>query len=226
MKTTFTTIFATITLALQVHAYLSVPAEALNVRHLHLIQREDGKIVSRSFMNTFDLVERNETSGELSTRGCHTYNACGTAGGCAIMAGIRSCDGDKPKDAKKRLDEAAKQSGANGGKALEMIGKSMSRSPAGMVSGLIQTTAGELKDAKKKEKKDKGKKKRALELVERDEDGSLMLDRRDYEFVERDGELNLVQRGEYSTYDLVTRGEDDSIVVRACQVFNGDVSCQ
>ncbi|KAF5333178.1 hypothetical protein D9611_002800 [Ephemerocybe angulata] len=57
------------------------------------------------------------------------------------------------------------------------------------------------------------------------EDDSVIVSRRDFEFVERDGDLNLVQRGEYSVFGLISRDENGEVVSRECQSFNGEVSC-
>ncbi|KAF6761917.1 hypothetical protein DFP72DRAFT_877433 [Ephemerocybe angulata] len=53
----------------------------------------------------------------------------------------------------------------------------------------------------------------------------VIVGRRDFEFVERDGDLNLIQRGEYSVFGLISRDENGEVVSRDCQSFNGEVSC-
>ncbi|KAF9525579.1 hypothetical protein CPB83DRAFT_859242 [Crepidotus variabilis] len=65
-----------------------------------------------------------------------------------------------------------------------------------------------------------GKKKRELA------DENDILNRRDFEIVARDEDFSLVERGEYSTFDLVVRNEDGSLNVRQCEMYNGDTSCQ
>jgi hypothetical protein len=96
--THFTRLFIALALALQLRAaFVDVAEGTLNARHFLVTERgEDGSVVARSTVSTFDLIDRDE-QGQLHRRACHTYNACGTAGGCAIMAGIQSCDSDKKK---------------------------------------------------------------------------------------------------------------------------------
>jgi hypothetical protein len=239
--TQFTRLFVALALALQLRAaFVDVAEGPLNARHFMVTERdEDGSLVARSTVSKFTLIDRDE-QGQLRRRACHTYNACGTAGGCAIMAGIQSCDSDKknPKEAaKKHLNEAAKQSGANGGKALKIIAESAGRSPLGSVAGLAKTTASEIKDAKKQDKAakkaappppkkenkpapKKNEKKKKRELVE-----EVVLNVRDFEVVERDEDLSFVKRSDYTLYDLYTRSDDEPFVVRECAVYNGVDSC-
>jgi len=254
MKTSFTTLGLTLAIALRAQAYLSVPENALNVRHFHMVERgEGGEIVGRSFLNTFDLLERGEDD-VLEARKCQTINACGTAGGCMVMAGQRYCDGVPWQ---KSFQEAVKQTGANGVTGLKIMAEGIGRGPVGMVVGAAKATAKAIIDAKKEDKKHPQakpapkkatpakkethksapkkethkpaekkkpapapKKKRDTEEVE----GVLNL--RSFEIVERDEELNFVERGEYSTFDLVARDEDGTMVTRSCELFDGDIACQ
>jgi len=214
MKTTFTTILLTLTLNLQVHAYLSVPDDALNVRHFHAVERgEGGEIVGRSFSNTFDLVGRDE-DGVLERRRCTTINACGTAGGCMVMAGQRYCDGVPWQ---KSFQDAVKQTGANGVTGLKLIAEGMGRGPVGMIANMAKTTAKAIIDGNKKGNKKK------RELVD---ENTLILNRRNFEIVERDEHFNLVERGEYSTFDLLVRNEDGPVLIQRCNAFKSNVSCQ
>jgi len=244
MKTSFTTLAITLALALQAQAYLSVPENALNVRHYHLVERgESGEIVGRSFANTFELVERGE-DGVLERRGCTTINACGTAGGCMVMAGQRYCTGVPWQ---KSFQDAVKQTGANGVTGLKMMAEGIGRGPIGMIAGMAKTTAKALIDAKKHapakqaapkkaaphkaapaKKAAPPKKAPAPKKKKRDveEETSAVLNRRNFEIVERDEEFNFVERGEYSTFDFVARDEDGSMVTRSCDMFNGGVACQ
>ena len=208
MKATFTALFVTLTLGFQAHAYLDVEEGALNARHFHMIKRgEDGEIVGRSFMNTYDIVGRDE-NGNLERRKCTTVNACGTPGGCMMMAAQRYCDGVPWQ---KSFQDAVKQTGANGVQGLKLMAEGIGRGPVGTIVGATKATVNALNDAKKNKKR---------EFI----DDAEILERRDFEVIERDEDMNLVERGLYSTFDLVTRDED-GFVTRACEMYNRDISC-
>lgn len=272
MKSIVKTSIVAAALALNAQAYVAVEDGAFNVRHIHMVERsESGEIVGRAFGNTYDVVRRDDS--DLEARGrCTTVLACGTAGGCATMAGQRYCKGESWN---KSFQKAVSQTGANGITGLKMMAEGIGRGPAGMIAGMAKTTAKALIDAKKN-KKAAGKKgkeapKKAKKAPKKQnapkksskpakskpakskpakskpakskpaksntkasknkkqkrdlEDEELMLNRRDFEVVERDENMDFVQRSEYSTFDLVTRDEDGSIVTRQCEMYNGEVSC-
>lgn len=150
MKTAALTAFVAASLALRAHAYLDVEDGALNVRHFHMVERsEDGEIIGRAFRNTYDIVRRDE--GGLEARGrCTTVLACGTAGGCATMAGQRYCKGESWE---KSFQKAVSQTGANGITGLKMMAEGIGRGPVGTLVGAVKTTTKAILDAKKEQKK-------------------------------------------------------------------------
>ncbi|TEB30826.1 hypothetical protein FA13DRAFT_1733248 [Coprinellus micaceus] len=133
-------------LALHAQAYLEVEEGAFNVRHIHMVERGvDGEIVGRAFGNTYEVVKRD--SNDLEARGdCTTILACGTPGGCAMMAGQRYCKG---KSWEKSFQEAVSQTGANGVTGLKMMAEGIGRGPVGMVVNMAKSTAKAIIDAKK-----------------------------------------------------------------------------
>ncbi|KAF5333636.1 hypothetical protein D9611_002784 [Ephemerocybe angulata] len=241
MKSTLLSTLLSAAFVLRVQAYIPLEEGAFNVRRFHLVERavDSGEIVSRAFLSSYDVVPRD--SDDLVPRRCHTISACGTPGGCMMMAAQTYCDGEDPK---KGFQRAVKQTGAIGRETLKLIGTSLGTGPVGTIAKTVKNVVGESKKAHKqneaarkknaknakkeqkkapKQKKARGGKrhKRELEM----EDG-VVVNRRDFEIVERDEDMNFVGRSRYSTFDLDSRGEsDDAIVSRACEVYDGDVSC-
>ncbi|TEB18979.1 hypothetical protein FA13DRAFT_1744860 [Coprinellus micaceus] len=281
-------------LALHAQAYLEVEEGAFNVRHIHMVERGvDGEIVGRAFGNTYEVVKRD--SNDLEARGdCTTILACGTPGGCAMMAGQRYCKG---KSWEKSFQEAVSQTGANGVTGLKMMAEGIGRGPVGMVVNMAKSTAKAIIDAKKESEaskaaaakraeKQKGANRRgpakkaapkkgkkaaprksapkakspapkrgptprkapapkrapapkpkpaapkgktpAPKKTKRDLEGQDVIEivnKRDFEVVERDQGMNFIRRSEYSIFGIVARDEDGSIVSRECETYNGDVSC-
>ncbi|KAH6913892.1 hypothetical protein BKA70DRAFT_1259792 [Coprinopsis sp. MPI-PUGE-AT-0042] len=210
MKSIILSILVTFALTLQSHAYLDVEDGAFNVRHFHMVKRgENGEIVGRAFGNTYDIVG-------LETRSkCTTVMACGTAGGCAAMAGQRYCKGEPWN---KSFQKAIKQTGANGAASLKMMAEGIGRGPVGMIAGMAKTTAKALVKAKKE------KKKRSLA-----EDEDIVLGRSDvYEFVERDEEMNLVQRGEFMMSESISRDQNGRVgefLCNRCRIRTEAMAC-
>ncbi|KAF6743169.1 hypothetical protein DFP72DRAFT_1178442 [Ephemerocybe angulata] len=170
----------------------------------------DGEIVDRNFLSTYDVVDRGFE--ELEARKCTSVMACGTAGGCMAMAAQRYCT-DVPWQ--KSFKAAIKQTGAIAKKTFEMVGKSLRGTPIAGVANLAKNAAKEvIKSIKNK------KKKRSLDFDEED-----IMNRRDFEIVERDEDMSLVERAQYSTFNLATRGKNGEIISRECSMYNGDVSC-
>ncbi|KAF6761926.1 hypothetical protein DFP72DRAFT_877472 [Ephemerocybe angulata] len=235
MKSTVVSAVLAAALASQVHAYIPTAEGALNVRHFHVVERAlNGEIVDRNFVNTYE---------DLDARSCTSVLACGTAGGCMAMAAQRYCDGVPWQ---KSFQDAVRQTGANGKMALKLVGESLGRSPLGGAVSLAKNAAMEVvkanKEKKEREKKsDAGKHKKAPKQAphkkqkkqkkkpnkhKRDlSEEKTIMNRRDFEIVERDERMNLVKRSQYSTFDLVMRNEDGNTVSRACEMSNGDVSC-
>jgi hypothetical protein len=128
----------------------------------------------------------------IERRKCTTINACGTAGGCMVMAGQRYCDGVPWQ---KSFQDAVKQTGANGVTGLKLMAEGIGRGPVGTIVGAAKATAKAITDAKKQDKKhdkkeDKKQGKKKRELAGED----VILNRRDFEIVERDGDFNLGKR--------------------------------
>ena len=100
-----------------------------------------------------------------------------------VMAGQRYCDGVPWQ---KSFQDAVRQTGANGVTGLKMMAEGMGRGPVGMIANMAKTTAKAIIDAEKTTGgKKSGKKKR--ELVD---ENSLILNRQNFEIVERDEHFN------------------------------------
>lgn len=290
MKSALLSSLATIALALHAHAYVDAEDGAFNVRHIHMVERgESGEIVGRAFGNTYSIIKRDDNDLEVRSR-CTTVLACGTAGGCATMAGQRYCKGESWN---KSFQKAVSQTGANGITGLKMMAEGIGRGPVGMVANMAKSTAKAIikgnketkaskaaaakkagksssKKSAKKEKKSSSKKSaskkaapkkkeskkaaskkstskkasapkkastskkaaapkksaKSTQKKKRDlDDEEIMLNRRDFDVVERDEDMNLIQRAEYSIFDIVTRDEEGSFVARECELYNGEISC-
>ncbi|KAF6761932.1 hypothetical protein DFP72DRAFT_877498 [Ephemerocybe angulata] len=243
MKSTLLSTLLSAALVLRVQAYIPLEEGAFNVRRFHLVERavDSGEIVSRAFLSSYDIVPRD--SNDLVPRRCHTISACGTPGGCMMMAAQTYCDGEDPK---KGFQRAVKQTGAIGRETLKLIGTSLGSGPVGTIAKMVKNVVGESKKAHKqneaarkknakkeqkqkapkpkkapKQKKARGGKKQKRELEM--EDG-VVVNRRDFEIVERDEDMNFVGRSRYSTFDLVSQGEGDD-EIGACEEYDGEVSC-
>lgn len=152
MKSTLLSSLVVAALALHAHAYVDVEDGAFNVRHIHMVERgESGETVGRAFGNEYSIIKRDENDLEVRGR-CTTVLACGTAGGCATMAGQRYCKGESWN---KSFQKAVKQTGANGITGLKMMAEGIGRGPVGMVAGMAKSTAKALIKAKKETKASK-----------------------------------------------------------------------
>ncbi|KAJ3550616.1 hypothetical protein NMY22_g346 [Coprinellus aureogranulatus] len=155
MKSALLSSLVAISLVLHAYAYVDAEDGAFNVRHIHMVERGvNGEIVGRAFGNTYDIVKRDEgdlggqitfyrwlkfAESQTEARGrCTTVLACGTAGGCATMAGQRYCKGESWN---KSFQKAVSQTGANGITGLKMMAEGIGRGPVGMIANMAKSTA-------------------------------------------------------------------------------------
>ncbi|KAH6913893.1 hypothetical protein BKA70DRAFT_1217587 [Coprinopsis sp. MPI-PUGE-AT-0042] len=231
MKFTLWSTFVTFALTLQSHAYLAVEDGAFNVRHFHMVKRgENGEIVGRAYGSTYEIMDLE------ARKDCTTVSACGTPGGCMMMAAQTYCKGE---DWTKGFQKAVKQTGANGMTGLKIMAEGIGRGPVGMAVGAAKATKKALDDVKKqdkkekktekkekkaqakkekkekkaktKEKKEKAKESKKIKNEKRSwsEDEDILFGRSDvYDFVERDEDMNLVQRGEFMLSETISRNQD------------------